>query len=145
MIILKILILFCSLWLFLFCFSFLTAFFYFRFFKKIKPIKDEKRKYKQHSFARRILFFSSFFISSGDKLQPFSLQHLPLQRAHSFPGLYPSILSPFLLRSVFKTDTGSLRVPSAISCTAYMPDRIRLRDSRNALNDPYISNDKAHV
>ena len=99
MIILKILILFCFLWLFLFCFSFLTAFFYFRFFKKIKPIKDEKRKYKQHSFARRILIDLPYrFILDKFTMDPNTFQEYGLHLLCGEQGSGKTMLMNYLIK-----------------------------------------------
>ena len=99
-----------------FIFSSLIFFFYFRFVKKIKPIKNETKHFKKGSFFKRILFdFPRQFIYDRLTLDPNFFKEYGLHMLCGEQGSGKTILMAYLIRK-FKFIYPRLKVRTNFEC-----------------------------
>lgn len=112
---------FCFKWLFYlsspFIFSSLVWFFYFRFIKKVKPIKSERRNYKTGFFLKRLFIdFPRQFIYDKLILDPNTFQEYGMHLLCGEQGSGKTTLMAYLIRK-YKYMYPRLKVRSNFNCS----------------------------
>lgn len=96
--------------------SFCSAFFYFRVFKKVRPIKNETKRFKQHGFLRSLLIdFPYRFVHDKLTIDPNTFSEYGLHLLCGEQGSGKTMLMSYLIRK-YKTIYPKLKVRTNFNC-----------------------------